>query len=134
MRYDELKKLLALQPKPRRKPRHIEDDIQVACVQWFRLAYPQYVVLAIPNGGTRNAREAANMKRSGILAGAADLMIIAERAVLFIEMKSPKGKQQESQLRFQKNVERLGHTYKVCHSLKEFQLTVESWLKDRYGL
>lgn len=133
MKYDEFKKLLLLQPKPRRRPRHIEENIQTACVKWFRLAYPTYVVLAIPNGGTRNAREAANMKRAGVLAGAADLLLIANRSVMFIEMKSTKGKQTELQMRFQEAVERLGHTYKVCHSQNEFRMAVERWIKSKYG-
>ncbi len=133
MKYDELKKTLSLQAKSRRRPRHIEEDIQTACVNWFRLAYPTFVVLAIPNGGTRNAKEAANMKRAGVLAGAADLLVIGYGAVLFIEMKSAKGKQTELQKKFQKAVERLGHQYAVCHSLQEFQMTIERWIKSKYG-
>lgn len=133
MKYDEFLKMMEKQ-KVRRKPRHIESAIQQSCVAWFREAYPNYIILSIPNGGSRNALEAANLKREGALAGASDLIIIAEGAVLFIEMKSAKGKQSPYQIAFQKAVERLGHTYKVCHSKTEFQLTVEHWLKDKYGI
>ena len=132
MKYDEFKALYA-QQKPKRH-RHVEEDIQTACVHWFRSEYPMYIIMAIPNGGSRNQREGANLKRSGVLAGASDLLIIAERAVLFVEMKKPKGRQQETQKVFQNNVERLGHPYRICHSLQEFQLTIERWLKERYGL
>ena len=132
MKYDELKAMLAKQKVPQRH-RHLEGDIQEACVTWFRYAYPTYLIFAIPNGGTRNAREAAQIKREGALAGVADLIIVADNAVLFIEMKTKKNKQQESQKRFQEAVERLGHRYVVCHSLQEFQLAVERWLKERYG-
>ncbi len=90
--------------------------------------------MSIPNGGSRNRIEAASIKREGALAGASDLLIVAERAVLFVEMKKPGGRQQETQKLFQKNVERLGHEYKICHSLSEFQMTVERWLRDKYGL
>ena len=133
MKYDEF---LALQKKTEapRRHRHIESSIQQACVLWFRAVYPNYIILSIPNGGSRNALEAANLKREGALAGASDLMVIAERAVLFIEMKKPKGKQQESQKVFQQNVERLGHKYVVCHSLQEFQLTIERFIKERYEI
>ena len=123
-----------MKEKPRRKPHHAESLIQQACVQWFRIAYPRYIILSVPNGGSRNSREAANLKREGALAGASDLIVIAERAVLFIEMKAGKNKQQQTQIIFQKNVESLGHSYKVCYSLQEFQLTVEHWLKERYGI
>lgn len=133
MKYDELKAIMTKQGT-RRKPRHIEEDIQIACVNWFRYTFKNYLILSVPNGGSRNAREAANMKRSGTLAGASDLIIVAERAVLFIEMKTEKNKQTALQVSFQQAVERLGHTYAVCHSLQEFQLTVERFLKERYGI
>ena len=133
MKYDEFKKMMEKQ-KIRRKPRHLESAIQQDCVAWFREAYPNYIIFAVPNGGSRNSIEAANLKREGVLSGAADLIIIAQNAVLFIEMKAGKNTQQPSQIAFQKAVERLGHTYKVCHSKTEFQLTVERWLRDKYGL
>lgn len=134
MKYDEFKKMMEKLPKPRGRHNNPEARLQQSCVEWFRYAYPHYLCFAVPNGGTRNVREAASMKREGVMAGVADLIVVAERAVLFIEMKVGKNKQQESQKAFQKAVERLGHTYVVCHSLKEFQLTVERWLKERYGI
>ena len=133
MKYDELKKQFSLQPKPRQKYRHLEGATQQACVTWFRLAYPRYVIFSVPNGGSRNAKEAANLKREGALAGVSDLIIVADRAVMFVEMKTPENKQQKTQIEFQHNVERLGHTYVVCHSLNEFQLAVERCLKSKFG-
>jgi len=134
MKFDEFKKRYLADGKTRRKPRHIEEDIQSSCVTWFRLSYPQYVIFACPNGGSRNRLEAINMKRSGVLAGVSDLIIIAERAVLFVEMKTKTGRQRESQKAFQSNIERLGFEYKICRSLSSFQLTVEKWLKEKYSV
>ena len=133
MKYDELKAMLAKERKPQRH-RHIEGDIQEACVKWFRYAYPNYIIFAVPNGGTRNGREAVQLKREGALAGVADLVIVIEGAVLFVEMKTKNNKQQESQKVFQKNVERLRHQYVVCHSLQEFQLAIERFIKERFGM
>lgn len=130
MKFDEFKKRYLADGKTRRKPRHIEEDIQSSCVQWFRLSYPQYIIFACPNGGSRNRLEAINMKRSGVLAGVSDLIIVAARAVLFVEMKTKTGRQEESQKVFQSNVERLGFEYKICRSLADFQLSVENWLKS----
>ena len=132
MKYDEFLKLE--NRKSRHKPRHIESAIQQECVTWFRLSYPNYVIFSVPNGGSRNALEAANLKKEGALAGASDLIIIVDNAVLFVEMKSAKGKQSPYQIAFQEAVERLGHTYKVCHSKKEFILSVEHFIKDKYGI
>ncbi|SEA79970.1 VRR-NUC domain-containing protein [Prevotella sp. tc2-28] len=133
MKYDELKAMLAKEKKPQRH-RHLEGDIQEACVKYFRYAYPNYIIFSVPNGGTRNSREAVQLKREGALAGVADLVVVIEGAVLFVEMKTKNNKQQESQKVFQKNVERLGHQYSVCHSLQEFQLAIERFIKDRFGI
>lgn len=120
--------------KPRRKPRHVEEGIQTACVAWFRLAFPRYLCFAAPNGGSRNRLEAINLKRSGVLAGVSDLIIVADRAVLFVEMKTKTGRQSEHQKEFQANVERLGFEYKVCRSLADFQQTINHWIKDKYAI
>ena len=133
MKYDELKELLQKQ-KQRKRPRHEESEIQKSCVRWFRATYPRYLCFSVPNGGRRSALEGAILKGEGALAGVSDLIIVAYNAVLFIEIKNEKGKQSESQKRFQKQVEALGHEYKVCRSRQEFQLTVEHWLKCKYWM
>lgn len=111
------------------KPRHIESQIQRQMVAWFRLQYPRYIIAAVPNGGRRNALEAKIMKGEGVLAGFSDLVIIADRNVLFVEVKTKDGRQSENQKTFQTNIERLGFEYKICRSLSSFQLTIENWLK-----
>lgn len=40
--------------------------------------------------------------------------------VVFVEMKTPKGTQQDTQKEFQRNVQRLGHEYHICRSLEDF--------------
>ena len=55
-------------------------------------------VFHIPNGGYRNAREAANLKRQGVKAGVPDLCIPVAKGGyhgLYIEMKTKKGKLSE---------------------------------------
>lgn len=58
--------------------RHIESQIQKDCVTWFRLQYPKIgrLLFAVPNGGARNAKEAAIMKGEGVTAGVADLILL----------------------------------------------------------
>lgn len=127
MRYDEFKKKYMAE-KPKREHGHPEEDIQTACVQWFRLAYPHYLCFAAPNGGSRNFLEAVNLKRSGVLTGVSDLIIVADHAVLFVEMKTAKGRQQPSQKKFQADVERLGFKYIICRSFPDFKEHVQGWL------
>ena len=130
MKYDEFLKLESTKVrKQRRKPRHIEESIQVACVKWFRLQYPNLVIFAVPNGGSRNLYEAKNMKESGTLAGVADLVIVGNGGkVLFVEMKAGKNKQEDSQVLFQNKVEKLGHKYIICRSREQFMKEVDLWV------
>lgn len=63
-------------------------------VQWHRLKYPNVLIVASANGGSRNVVEAKNLKKSGVFAGFPDLFIPkAARGFhgLMIEMKAPKG-------------------------------------------
>ena len=130
MKYDEFLKLEASRAQKRkRKPRHIEESIQAACVKWFRLQYPNLVIFAVPNGGSRNLYEAKNMKESGTLAGVADLVIVGNGGkVLFVEMKAGKNKQEDSQVLFQNKVEKLGHKYIICRSREQFMKEVDLWI------
>ena len=130
MKYDEFLKLEAARThKRKRKPRHIEESIQVACVKWFRLQYPNLVIFAVPNGGSRNLYEAKNMKESGTLAGVADLVIVGNGGkVLFVEMKAGNNKQEDSQVLFQNKVEKLGHKYIICRSKEQFMKEVDLWV------
>lgn len=47
--------------------RHLESQIQIGCVQWFRLAYPQLAILlfAVPNGGARKRVEGGDYESRG---------------------------------------------------------------------
>lgn len=113
---------------------NIESKIQQACVRWFRLQYPKYAgnLFSVPNGGYRNAVTGAILKAEGALAGVADLFLAVPNRFysgLFIEMKQPKGRQQESQKRFQKAVEAEGYRYALCYSLDEFISLIKGYLQ-----
>ena len=61
MKYDEFLKKES-QKKGRSKPRHIESQIQIQMVKWFRLQYPRYIIAAIPNG-TYHHRQVVRVAR-----------------------------------------------------------------------
>ena len=116
-----------------RKYRHEESDLQTACVWWFRLQYPSLALslFAVPNGGSRNLREAARMKGEGVTAGVADLILLVPRggyASLCIEMKSAAGRQRPEQKAWQQAVEKAGNRYVVCRSFDEFRAVVDDYL------
>lgn len=89
---------------------HSEHEEQVALVQWFRDNFPEpdYIIFAVPNGGTRGAREAVRLKQEGVKAGVNDLIILTHGKVIFLEMKKINTKASTKQIEFHKNVEYLG--------------------------
>lgn len=118
-----------------RKPQSDEEHrIQVACVRWFRLKYPHLFarLFAVPNGGRRDGITGARLKEEGVLAGVADLILLVPNAdyhALLIEMKTPKGRQSESQRAWQRAVTgNDDYLYVVCRSLQEFIREVEEYL------
>jgi hypothetical protein len=67
-----------------------EDQLQAAFFQWAWNAYPQYRrhLWAVPNGGHRNAVEAAKLKATGVIAGVWDLHFYHSGQFHIIETKS----------------------------------------------
>lgn len=114
--------------------RHEESKIQQNCVKWFRLRFPEYRrnLFAVPNGGARRPIEGAIMKMEGTLAGVSDLILLVPSGYfhgLCIEMKTAKGRQQDTQKAFQEAVEAVGYGYIICRSFDDFRLQVEEYLR-----
>lgn len=110
-----------------------EHHLQVACVRWFRMQYPQYLIYAIPNGGQRNAVVAAKLKAEGVTAGIPDLHIPVARHgyhSLYIEMKNGKaGRLSEHQKECISRLQASGHKVAVCRTFEEFQQEIAEYLK-----
>ena len=116
--------------------RHIESHTQQDCVRWFNFQYPKFrgLLFAIPNGGKRNAREAAIMKAEGVVPGVSDLIFLRANDTyntLCIEMKAEKGRQSELQKQWQGIAEAANNKYVICHSVDEFRTTIEQYLNNR---
>ena len=86
---------------------HIE---QVRFVNWFRDNFPEpdYIIFAVPNGGTRGAREAVRLKQEGVKSGVSDIIILTHGKTIFLEMKKVNTKASPKQKEFHKNLEYLG--------------------------
>ena len=107
-----------------------ESQLQQMCVRYFRYVYPQYVIYATPNGGSRNPIEAKRLKAEGVLAGVADLTILLPQGKsIYIEMKVKGNRQTDNQKDFQKIAETLGHTYALFYSFEEFKDIIEKEIK-----
>lgn len=69
-----------------------EARLQGALVAFLRAALPsRAIVAAIPNGGSRDKREAAKLKWQGVLAGMPDLIVIIDGKLIGLELKALKG-------------------------------------------
>ena len=106
-----------------------ESVLQTACVKWFRLQYPDLIIYAVPNGGSRNVREAQRLKAEGVLAGVADLVVLLPQGKsLYIEMKVKGNRRTDNQKDFQQKAEALGYKYYVCYSFDQFKAIIEEEL------
>jgi hypothetical protein len=108
-----------------------EHNLQVACVRWFDMQYPscKNMLFAVPNGGQRNVVVASKLKAEGVRAGVADLILMCGLGqVLFIEMKTKKGTQNESQKAFEKICIENGYIYEIARSFEDFKKLIEIYL------
>ena len=65
-----------------------ESAVQIAVLNG--LLFHGVVCIAIPNGGSRDPREARNLKAQGVMAGAPDLVCIGDGGkVAWLEVKRP---------------------------------------------
>lgn len=116
----------------KRTARQREAELQRACVRWFRMQYPQYLLFHVPNGGRRNAREAAFLKLEGVVAGIPDLFLAVGRHGfhgLFIEMKAGRNTATPAQKEMMERLYRAGYSCVVCRSFEEFRDEVMKYLQ-----
>lgn len=114
---------------------HPESKLQENCVKWFRLQYPEYsyLLIAIPNGGKRNIETARTLKREGVVAGVADMLLLVPnqyRNILAIEMKAGKNTLTPAQEQWKLEFERFAaHKYVICRSFDDFMNVINSYLE-----
>jgi hypothetical protein len=113
-------------PPAKRTARHIESQIQSRIVEWFARAVPedQALLFAVPNGGRRDRRTGAILKREGARAGAPDLVVLLQGGrTLLWETKRPaladggrRGALSAQQRDFARLAQGLGHQHQVLYS------------------
>lgn len=134
MTIKELKDLCALAAHKRRTDE--EHRLQCTCVSWFRLRFPAFAhaLFAVPNGGRRDGVTGAKLKAEGVTAGVADLILLksnAHHGALLIEMKTPQGRQSQTQKQWQKLITADNkYKYVICRSLDQFIDEVTTYLAD----
>lgn len=116
--------------------RRSEATEQIAVIQWCEInkfMYPELkLIFHVPNGGTRNKIEAANLKRQGVKSGVPDLFLPVARHDyngLFIEMKYGKNKTTENQKIWIEELQGQGYLCQVCNGAEEAVEVLKKYMK-----
>lgn len=88
---------------------------------------PRVLVFSVPNERRAGILERKRLRLMGMLPGVADFVIVGKDNVpVWVEFKSPKGKQTEAQKEFQADVEARGMRYYLIRSkIKAAQMVQE---------
>lgn len=126
-----------LKSTARRRPIQHEAYEQEAIFRWaqfIRSRFPEIDLLYhIPNGGSRNRLEAANLKLQGVKPGVPDLCLPVARGGfhgLYIEMKAGKNTTSENQDRWLAALSKQGYLTSVCYGWQEAAELLEKYLKS----
>lgn len=124
-----------IQKASRSKPVQHEAGEQAALFRWvsyYRGYCPDVDMLYhIPNGGSRNPKEGANLKRQGVRAGVPDLCLPVARQGfhgLYIEMKAGNNKPTAEQNGWLYALALQGYATAVCYGWQEAKEVIEKYL------
>jgi hypothetical protein len=96
--------------------------------------HPELKLLhAIPNGGSRDIREAKNLKRQGVKAGVPDLCLPVPKGAyhgLYIEMKVGRNKPSAKQKEWLAALAANGYAACVCYGAAEARRYIEKYLRS----
>lgn len=105
-----------------------EETIHVSVLEWLRLVLPGALVVHVPNGGSRDVREAVKLKRMGVVAGIPDLIVFMDGAFAFaLEIKTQAGKLSAEQLGVHTVMRRLGFKIAVVRGIEEARAALAAW-------
>lgn len=115
----------------RKPPTQWEHSLQVGCLTWLRMQYPNVLVWATPNGAWCGIKQAMKLKAEGLAKGVPDLQIPMARKGyhgLFIEMKNgKKGRVSEEQMAMMVRLKKEGYMCAVCRSIDDFMSIVNDY-------
>lgn len=112
-----------------------EAEEQMALFEWAALVsgkHPELQLLYhIPNGGSRNKAEAANLKKQGVKAGVPDLCLPVPRGEfhgLYIELKYGKNKPSKAQEKWITDLKNQNYAAFVCYGWEEAKNVITVYL------
>ena len=124
-----MERIKAVDLKGKRRDR--EAPIQAEIVDWLRKALPGAVVHHCKNeinkSGRQFAREQAKAKWMGAVPGFPDLIVIARRGVMFLEVKAPKNYATKTQRALHADLQALGYRVAVVRSIDDVRDCLKLW-------
>jgi hypothetical protein len=112
-----------------------EADEQAVVFEWAKWMQGQIPELKwmfhIPNGGSRNPREAKNLKRQGVKKGVSDIFLPVPRhgwSGLWIELKVENNKLTPEQAEFQEDMRKAGYWAEECRCADKAINTIREYL------
>lgn len=130
MTLDEYRKIKIRKPKT-----YPEDDLQMACIEWFDLAYPKLskLLFHVPNQRKQDVIKGARLKKMGLRSGVADLILLIPKGRyhgMCIEMKSTKGKLSDNQKEWLQQAKMNDYFCSVCYDFDSFKIEIEIYLRQ----
>ena len=110
---------------PQKKREYPEARLQKVIVSHLLMNDAFYFSLA--NEGKRSPIMGAHLKAMGLIPGAADLGIVVDGKIHFLEVKSEDGHQSLVQKGFQLRCNDAGIPYKVVNNLTDALAVLQSW-------
>ena len=106
---------------------------QIALFQWAELRPDLRLMHHIPNGGRRDKRTAALMKKQGVKSGVPDIFLpkpVGRYHGLYIELKrADGGKTSENQEEWLRELRAEGYRCEVCHGWIAAAETIKHYLE-----
>lgn len=113
-------------PRVRKKPEHRETRFHIDAFAFLKLILPRNSFVFHPaNGGKRGKAEGAIFKAMGVVAGVPDFVIVWDRRVFFLELKTVDGELSIEQRATIASIEMTGAPVETVRTFEE--------IRDRLG-
>lgn len=103
-----------------------EQQLQAHCFTWHWNNRPnERGLLYMNHNNPRDARHGMQLKAMGLVAGVSDMTYLSKSGVIFLEFKTPDGKQTARQKEWQSTVEQAGYRYTIVRSFEDFTKSLD---------
>jgi hypothetical protein len=108
-----------------------EGRLQQNCVVWMHNTHPQYRSLFFEiNNTSENAREGMRHRCLGRVKGVADTcLLVPGGKPIFLEFKTPEGKQSPAQAEWESRIRLAGYNYEIVRTEEEFRGIITKYMK-----